>query len=125
MRKVLRAIMGESFCLPADMVGRYPELAQAAWRRDGLFLRVGGWFLGRASVSGITLWRTIWISSNTPLHPELLLHELRHVHQFEADTFFPVRYLWQSVTQGYQNNSFEVDARSYAARRLRIDPPVV
>ena len=84
----------------------------------GVALRVGGWCIGRPTVSGITLWRTIWIAPGAPLEPELLLHELRHVHQFEADPLFPLRYLWRSVRHGYTDNPYEADARAYAARRL-------
>jgi len=49
---------------------------------------------------------------------ELLLHELRHVHQFEARAF-PILYLWESLRRGYVRNRFEVDARAYAASRLK------
>jgi hypothetical protein len=104
--------------LPADLLVRYPELRQARWRRGGLPLRIGGWCLGRASVAGITLWRTIWLAEGTLLAPELLLHELRHVHQFQGDRAFPLRYLWRSVRHGYADNPYESDARDYAARRV-------
>ena len=83
-----------------------------------MFVRVGGWFLGRSTVSGITLWRTIWLAREDLLYPELLLHELRHVHQFEEDPLFPLRYVWCSVRRGYTNNPYEADARAFAARRL-------
>lgn len=48
----------------------------------------------------------------------LLLHELRHVHQFLDDRTFPVRYLWQAIRYGYSRNAYEVDARRYSALRL-------
>jgi hypothetical protein len=70
-------------------------------------------------VSAITLWHTIWLAPDATRSAELLLHELRHVHQFEASATFPLQYLWQSVTRGYVGNRFEVDARRYAASRLR------
>ena len=113
-----QALIGRRIDLPADLTSRYPELADASWRHGGIFLRIGGWLLGRSTVSGITLWRTIWLASSDTLHPELLLHELRHVHQFEADPFFPLRYLWRSVRHGYIDNPYEADARAYATRRL-------
>ena len=116
-------ILGSTFSLPASLIDRYPELADATWRRGGIFLRIGGWCLGRSTVSGVTLWRTIWIAANAPLDPELLLHELRHVHQFEADPLFPLRYLWRSVRHGYANNPYEADARAFAARRLAAAHP--
>ncbi len=70
-------------------------------------------------MAGITHWRTVWIAPRTPLDPELLLHEVRHVQQFQASRAFPVRYLWESVRRGYHRNRYEADARSYAAERVR------
>ena len=95
-------------------------------RRGGLPVRVGGWALGRRVVAAITLWRTVFVAPGVALDAELLLHELRHVHQFEASTTFPVRYLWESVRRGYHANRYEADARTYAAAQLRAsvkDPP--
>jgi hypothetical protein len=51
----------------------------------------------------------------------LLLHEVRHVQQFAAIRWFPVRYTWESLRHGYRRNRFEVDARAYVDRRLRGD----
>jgi hypothetical protein len=115
---LVQPLIGRRMRLPAELIARYPELDDAAWREGGFFLRLGGWLLGRSTVSGITLWRTIWLARDQPLHPELLLHELRHVHQFQEDALFPLRYLWYSVRHGYTNNPYEADAREYAARRL-------
>ena len=120
---MLRWLVGTSFTLPASLLATYPELRQARWRRGGLALRIGGWCLGRASVAGITLWRTIWLADHSALAPELLLHELRHVHQFESDRAFPLRYLWQSLRHGYAENPYESDARAYAAQRVTGAPP--
>jgi hypothetical protein len=111
-------LIGAPFSLPEQLIERYPELATARWRRGGIALRIGGWCIGRATVSGITIWRTIFLSYHASLEPELLLHELRHVHQFEADPLFPLRYVWRSVRHGYTDNPYEADARAYAARRL-------
>lgn len=118
-RRAVRAVTGEATELPPHLVARYPELQRARWRCGGLPVRVGGWCLGESSVSAITLWHTIWLAPDTTPSAELLLHELRHVHQFEASATFPLRYLWESVTRGYVGNRFEVDARRYAASRLR------
>jgi len=121
VQRAARALVGESTRLPEHLLARYPELDRARWRRGGLPVRVGGWCLGQPTVSAITLWHTIWLAPDTSPSAELLLHELRHVHQFEASAAFPIRYLWESVTHGYVGNRFEVDARRYAASRLR-DP---
>jgi hypothetical protein len=103
------------------LVERYPELRTARWRSGGLPPKIGGWCLGRASVSAITLWRTIWLAHPSRVSAELLLHEIRHVAQFESDRAFAVRYLWESVRRGYHGNRYEVDAREYAAARLTSD----
>lgn len=112
------AVIGHPTDLPTHLMTRYPDLARARWRRGGLPVRVGGWCLGRATVSGFTLGHTIWLAPDVEPSAELALHELRHVHQFEASAAFPILYLWESVRRGYVRNRFEVDARAYAAERL-------
>jgi len=112
-------LIGRPTTLPRELVDRYPELADARWRRGGLPVRVGGWCLGRRAVSAITLWHTIWLDTESSPSEELLLHEIRHVAQFEASAAFPVLYLWESLRRGYVRNRFEVDARAYAASRVR------
>jgi hypothetical protein len=108
--------------LPAEVVSVYPELGHARWRRGGLPPRVGGWCLGQRTVSAITLWRTIWLATDAIPSAELLLHELRHVHQFEGAKGFPILYLWESIRHGYFRNRFEIDARAFAAARLGESP---
>jgi hypothetical protein len=112
-------LIGRPTTLPRELVDRYPELADARWRRGGLPVRVGGWCLGRRAVSAITLWHTIWLDTESSPSEELLLHEIRHVAQFEASAAFPLLYLWESLRRGYVRNRFEVDARAYAASRVR------
>ena len=118
-RSIAHALIGEATVLPEHVVARYPELARAQWRRGGLPVRIGGWCLGQRSVAAITLWHTIWLSPDVAPSGELLLHELRHVDQFESTPAFPILYLWESVRRGYVRNRFEVDARNYAAARVR------
>jgi len=120
-----RALVGQSMTLPLALLQRYPELAAARWRRGGLPVRIGGWCLGRSTVAGITLGRTIWLAPGAPLAPELLLHELRHVHQFAEDRAFPLRYVWRSLRHGYSRNPYETDARQFAASRAADGPPTV
>ena len=116
--QIIGAVIGEPIQLPVELTQRYPELAQAKYRRGGLAVRIGGWALGTSSAAAITLWRTIFIAPRTPLTAELLLHELRHVHQFLESWSFPFSYLWQSLRHGYARNAYEVDARRYSAARL-------
>jgi hypothetical protein len=122
---LLSALVGRPMTLPGPLLERHPELAEARWRRGGLPVRIGGWCLGRSTVAGITLGRTIWLAPRVPLAPELLLHELRHVHQFQADRAFPLRYVWRSLRHGYTRNAYETDARAYAASRADGSPPTV
>ncbi len=116
--RLVRALIGERIELSEDMICRFPDLAQATYRRGGLPVRIGGWSLGTNTAAAITLWRTVFIAPNTALDAELLLHELRHVHQFLEHKAFPVSYLWQSIRYGYTSNAYEVDARRYSASRL-------
>jgi hypothetical protein len=116
---VVAPLIGRPTTLPRELVDRYPELAQARWRRGGLPVRVGGWCLRQRAVSAITLWHTIWLDTESSPSDELLLHEIRHVAQFEASAAFPLLYLWESLRRGYVRNRFEVDARAYAAARVR------
>ena len=118
-RVVVTALIGRPVALPASVVRRFPELATIRWRRGGLPVRVAGIFLGRTSVAAITLWRTVFLGPRARLDVELLLHELRHVHQFEASVAFPLLYLWESLFHGYHRNRFEADARAYASSRIR------
>ena len=112
------ALLGRPVELPPQLADAYPELRHARYRLGGLPLRIGGWSLGASTVSGITLWRTIWVVPDAKWEAELLLHEIRHVQQFQASVSFPVRYIWESLRRGYQANRFEVDARRYASARL-------
>lgn len=117
--RLVKALIGEKLELPPELLHRYPDLAQARYRRGGVPVRVGGWALGTSTAAAITLWKTVFIAPTIALDAELLLHELRHVHQFLEHRAFPVSYLWQSIRYGYTRNAYEVDARRYSASRLR------
>lgn len=119
--KLVDAVIGAPVSPPVSLVEQYPMLAAVRFRRGGLPPRIGGWLLLRDTAAAITLWNTVWLAPTVPYSAELLLHELRHVHQFQASPVFPIRYLWESVRRGYSRNRFEVDARRYAASMLR--PP--
>src|SRR4051794_32626759 len=116
---IVTTVIGRRIALPSRVLDQYPELEAVKWRRGGLPVNVAGWFLGQRSVAAITLWRTVFLSQSVLVDAELLLHEFRHVQQFEASPTFPLRYLFESVRRGYFANRFEVDAREYAAQRLR------
>ena len=118
LSRVLDVLMGRAVELPQQLAERYPELQGARYRIGGLPLRIGGLSLGASTVSGITLWRTIWVEPGVKWEAELLLHEIRHVQQFQASSSFPLQYVWESLRRGYHANRFEVDARRYASARL-------
>lgn len=111
-------LFGKSVELPDGMLEQWPELAQLRCRRGGFPLRIGGWLLGQSTVAAVTLGRTIFLARRTRLDPELLLHELKHVHQFAESKTFPLHYIWESLRRGYHMNRFEVDAREYAAVKV-------
>ena len=115
---LMESLLGRPVELPPHLVREFPELRVARYRVGGLPLRIGGWSLGATTVSGITLWRTIWLETTMQMEAELLLHEIRHVQQFEASVSFPLQYVWESLRRGYHANRFEVDARRYASARL-------
>ena len=117
-----RALFGTPVALPDALLARWPELGAARWRRGGLALRVGGWCLGRATVSGITLGRTVFLTDAIGFPVPLLLHEVAHVHQFASSRVFPLAYCWQSLRHGYARNRFERDADAFAARVLAERP---
>ncbi len=115
-RAVARFLVGRAEALPPELLARYPELADARWRRGGLALRVGGWCLGASTVAGITLWRTVFLAERAGTPEQLLLHELAHVRQFGRVRGFPVRYCWESLRRGYRRNRFELEADAFADR---------
>jgi hypothetical protein len=118
VRRLAAPLIGRPVRLPAELARRYPELSQARYRCGGLPPRLGGWGLGQRTVAAVTLWRTVWLAPEARLDPGLLLHELRHVHQFQTSRAFPILYLWETVRRGYYQNRYEVDARRYAKDRL-------
>jgi hypothetical protein len=112
-------VVGRPLALPAATVRRHPELLEARWRVGGLPPRIGGLFLGRRSVAGITLWRTVFLAPHVSPTPVLLLHELGHVRQFGSSWWFPLRYLWEGALRGYSANRYEREAQEFADERLR------
>lgn len=118
LHRIAGALTGLPEELPGELRRAFPELGQMRLRRGGILPRLGGWCLGRATVAGITVGRTVWLAPGVPAAAELLLHELAHVRQFQAHRAFPLRYWWESLRRGYLANRYEVDARRFAASRL-------
>lgn len=116
--RLAAVLIGTPVPLSDERLARWPELAALRLRRGGLPSLVPTWFFGSGHVA-VTLWRWVFLGAALEPSDELLLHELRHVQQFETVRAFPLRYLWELVTRGYEDNRFEVDARAWAAARLR------
>ena len=117
---ILEALIGRRVALPPELLGRFPELHGLRVRRGGAPPRVASWLLRPRGAAAVTLWNVVFLSRRTSIDAELLLHELRHVHQFQGSPTFPVRYLWESLRRGYHRNRFEVDAREFARARLTV-----
>ncbi len=71
----------------------------------------------RASSVAIVVGKTIHLHNTTR---EAFLnnscwvsHELAHIKQFQQHGYltFIIKYLWESMKNGYQNNKYEVEAR--------------
>lgn len=110
--------MGEPDSIPGALLAEFPELSLIRLRRGGLPVRIGGWSLLRSSAAAITLRDVVFLAPDTPPDAELLLHELRHVQQFQASRVFPFWYLVESLTRGYHQNRYELDAVAFAEARL-------
>lgn len=58
---------------------------------------------------GWTIFNRILVKDETRI--DVICHELRHVEQFNNDPWlFHIKYFWQLVTKGYDNNPYEIDA---------------
>ncbi len=96
---------------PADTAEPLPDgvaVRRASWLPviGGALARMG------APAAAVTLGRTIVVHPEVPLTRRLLVHELTHVRQWQANPFaFPVRYVWYSIRHGYEANPYEVEAR--------------
>lgn len=91
-----------------DTLPRGVAVRRAAW------LPALGGFLARmgAPAAAVTLGRTIVVHPEVPLTHRLLVHELTHVRQWQANPVaFPLRYVWYSIRNGYHANPYEVEAR--------------
>jgi hypothetical protein len=65
----------------------------------------------------IVFFRTIHLYATTReqflTQPKWVRHEVEHVLQYQRETYigFLFKYVWYSITKGYENNPFEVAAR--------------
>ena len=120
VRMLAASVVGNSAPMPARLLERFPELSSVRLRRGGLLVRVAGWLIGHRTAAGITLWRTVIVAPDERPSAGLLLHELRHLQQFQEDRLFPLRYLLETLRRGYTNNRYERDAVRFARERLTV-----
>jgi len=85
-------------------------------KENSLVARIAAWKLKASSVA-IVFGSTIhlWNSSKDDFlkNERWLKHELCHIRQYKQHGYagFIVKYLWESLKNGYYNNKFEVEAR--------------
>jgi hypothetical protein len=81
--------------------------------RGSIIPRVGGFFARmRGPAAAVTLGRFIVVHPNVRLTPRLLAHELEHVRQWQSDALFPLRYTLATLRYGYDQNPYEIAART-------------
>ena len=97
-------------------------------RRNRLIPAIGGVFMGgkRRRAGAVTMRRTILFDADRPIAPDLIVHELVHVQQWNADPLFPLKYCGQWLRHGYRQNPYEVEAYArqaeFAARTRKSAP---
>ena len=104
-RPVAREVMPDG-AIPAHVVLRR---GRAIPWLGGFFARMGH------PAAAVTLRRTIVLHPDTRVTPELLTHELVHVRQWQKDPLFPIRYSLATLRHGYEDNPYEVEARTLAS----------
>jgi hypothetical protein len=66
----------------------------------------------------IALGNTIYLHNTTKQeflqNEKWVRHELKHVQQFRGHGYFVfiLKYLWESICNGYHNNKYEIEARN-------------
>ena len=90
---------------------RKVKIKEQAW-----IARIAARKLGYTHIA-MVIGRTIYLH-NTPVNhflgsPRWILHELKHVEQFEEHGFIPFlyKYLVEYLRNGYYQNRFEIEAR--------------
>ncbi len=86
-------------------------------RENSRFAKIAAWKLGAARVA-LVLGETIHLYGVS--RPEFLedeawvKHECCHIRQFRQYGFFTflLKYLWESIRNGYSNNKYELEARN-------------
>ena len=86
-------------------------------KENSFIARIAAWKLGSKQVA-IVIGRTIHLhntnKSDFLSNIRWMRHEAAHLHQFKQYGFlsFLIRYVFESLKSGYQNNKYEIEARS-------------
>ena len=92
-------------------------------KEGSLIARIAAWKL-KASTAAIVMGKTIYLHNATKeeliANERWFRHELIHVRQFKEFGFigFLVRYLLESLKNGYENNKYEIEARAGEAHQI-------
>ena len=106
----------------------YPVPPGVVIRLNRLIPAIGGVFMGGGTkrAGAVTLRRTILFDADRPIAPDLIVHELVHVRQWNDDPLFPLKYCGQWLRHGYRKNPYEVEAyarqREFAALERKSAP---
>jgi hypothetical protein len=111
----LDRVLGPAVAPPAEIDAA--EVPKGVTLRAGRLIPAIGGLLARMGgpAAAVTLRRTIVVHPEVQLTRRLLAHELAHVRQWEADPLFPLRYMLETVRQGYLGNRYERQAREAEA----------
>jgi hypothetical protein len=86
-------------------------------KENSFVARIAAFKLGTKSVA-IVLGKTIHLHNATKSaflqNKRWVKHELCHIRQFKEHGYLPfiIKYLWESIRNGYHNNKYEVEARA-------------
>ena len=86
-------------------------------KENSFVARIAAFKLGTKSVA-IVIGKTIHVHNTTEeaflQNKRWLKHELCHIRQFQQHGYFSfiVKYLWESILNGYYSNKYEVEARA-------------
>lgn len=109
--------MSKPYIIKDYFLTTFPQLKEARFRTGGIANLVNK----ITPIDGITIRRSVYIPTNKPPTLDTLLHELRHVQQFnESKFFFMFPLLWSYIRHGYEHSPFEVDARNYSHKQRQI-----
>ena len=86
-------------------------------KENSLLARIAAFKLGTKSVA-IVMGKTVHLHNTSKSaflqNKRWVKHELCHIRQFQQHGYwlFIIKYLWESIRNGYYNNKYEVEARA-------------